>query len=111
MVPTLLWLALSGLAGCGDNEPPAPDRIALAPSILRVAAGASLEVAASYVGADHTLTAATDVTWSIGDAVIAMVTPGAAGHATIRGIDAGTTTVTVAGQGIADAFTVTVTGP
>jgi uncharacterized protein YjdB len=103
------WWALAGLAACGGNGARVPIEIALEGGSPRLPAGIQLDVAAKYVTADLTATAATDVTWSMADAAVATVTPGAGGHATILGVKAGITTLTVTGQGVRDTFTITVT--
>ena len=104
--------ALVGLAACGDNAPRALRTISLDPGSPKLAAGIMLDVKASYVAADQSAseaTEATDVTWAVDEATVATVMPGTGGHATLLGVNAGTTTLTVAGGGARGAFTVTVT--
>src|SRR5262249_1312095 len=103
-----ICLAL-GLAACGDNAARVLRTISLDPGSPKLAAGIMLDVKSSYVAADQTATEAMDVTWAVDDATVATVMPGMGGHATLLGVNAGTTTLTVAGAGAHGAFLVTVT--
>jgi uncharacterized protein YjdB len=107
----LVWFALVGLVACGDNGANAPAKIQVTPSSVMLPVGDTSDVVASYLLEDGTLTPAADVTWTVDNASIAMVTPGADGHATIRAGAAGTTTLTVTGKGATGTVDVTITPP
>src|SRR5215831_8791184 len=97
IVLTSLISVVVGLAACGDNAPRILRTISLDPGSPKLAAGITLDVKASYVAADQTAIAATDVTFTVDDAAVATVTPGTDGHATLLGVAAGTTMLNVAG--------------
>jgi hypothetical protein len=105
----LISICAIGLAACGDNAVRIPRTISLDPGSPKLAAGIMLDVKASYVAADQTATEAADATWAVDDATVATVMPGTSGHATLLGVNAGTTTLTVASSGAHGTFTVTVT--
>src|SRR5512143_1801451 len=106
----LVCFVLAGLVACGDNGGGnTPKTITITPSDPMVAIGATTDVSASFVLSDGTYTPAADVTFTVDNASIATVTPGADGHATIQGIAAGTTMLTAEAEGLTSAVTVTVT--
>jgi uncharacterized protein YjdB len=109
VLTSLVWFVLVGLVACGDNGGRTPKAISVTPHAPMIAAGETAELAATYQLSDGTTMTADDVTWTVDSAAIATVTPGAGGHATIRGIAVGTATITVAGQGAIGVVTVTVT--
>jgi len=109
LLTSLVWSVLVGLAACGGDAARTPKSIVVDPGSPRIPAGTTVDVAASYRNSDATTNAAADVTWSTGDASIATVTPGVGGHATVKGIKVGTTTVTAAGSGLTGSTMVTVT--
>lgn len=109
--PRIVLISISavvGLAACGDNAGRVLGTISLDPGNPKLAAGITLDVKASYVAADQTTSEAADATWAVDDATVATVMPGTGGRATLLGVNAGTTTLSVAGNGARGAFTVTV---
>jgi uncharacterized protein YjdB len=105
---SLVWF-VAGLAACGDNAARTPKNLLIDPSSARIPAGITVDVTASYRSGDATTSAANDVTWSTADASIATVTPGTGGHATIKGVKPGATTVKAQGSGLTGTVAVTIT--
>src|ERR1051325_9494251 len=93
IVLTSLIGVMVGLVACGDNAPRILRTISLDPGSPKLAAGVTLDVKASYVAADQTPMDAPDVTFTVGDATVAPVTPGTAGRATLPGLAGGRTTL------------------
>ncbi len=107
-VSLLVWFVLAGIFACGGGDGKTPETITISPGDPMVVAGETIDVAASYVLADGTSVTAAGATWTVDNASITTVTPGTDGHATIRGIAAGTAMLTAAGKGVTVAVTVTV---
>lgn len=109
LLTSLIWFLLVGVVACGDNPSEGPPTISASVPSVTVAAGATADVTATYTDGGGTQTPATDATFTVAGSTVASVTA-SGGHATVKGLSAGRTTLTIAGRGATTTIPVTVTG-